>query len=534
MQYKSSNSQVIASLASPAARSEAAHPPLWFRLIWSNEEPSIPGTWRAVFVGLIAVAALTVAGLWIEPIIKGPNLAILYMVAVVVTALRWGRAAALTSAISAALSFDFFFVPPYRSFAVTDVWYLITLLGLLSVGFLVSMVTLAAREEAAAARMREAQTAALYSLTKALASESDLDQILSLIERHLFETFNRPVLLWLPGDEGLAIRCNSAGIAPGDIDSSAAKWVFEKGQQAGRGASEFSSSPIYYLPLKTWEGVIGVLGIQAVTANDFVAPRVRQLLETFANQAALAITRAILAKEAQRIQVFQEADKLQKALLNSISHNLRTPLASVTGVLNSLLEDHDLLDAPTRLELLRTAQEEARRLNQLLQNLLDMTRLEGGILRLKIEPHDLQDAVGSALEQLAAATQGRPIKVSIPPELPLVPMDFVPIVQVLVNLLDNAIKYSPAGAPIEIAAALERDHVQVRVADSGEGIPEPHLERVFEKFFRGVQAEAPGGAGLGLSICKGIVEAHRGRIWARRRLPHGTEVLFTLPLGQKP
>ncbi|HLH06595.1 MAG TPA: ATP-binding protein [Terriglobales bacterium] len=525
------DSQALSRLLRLATRNDRpAGSKHWSRSLGFGAQWAGDLDWRSALAALAPVSFLTIAGVWIEPIIKGPNLAVLYMLAVVFTALRWGRWAAVLSAISGALLFDYFFVPPYRSFSLSDVWYLITLIGLLSVGLLVSMLTLAAREEAAAARAREVQTAALYSLTKSLAAENDLDQILRVIGQHMFETFQTPIMMWMPGDGGLAIRYCNEEFAPNEVTRVAAEWVFESGQVAGYGTARFSDSRVYCLPLKTWRAVEGVLGVRVDNAKEWLAPQLRPLLETFANQAALAITRAVLAKEAQRIEVIQEADKLQKALLNSISHNLRTPLSSVTGALNSVLEDGTLLDVSTQRELLKTAQEEARRLNQLLQNLLDMTRLEGGILHLKTELHDIQDAVGAALEQLATVAQQRPITISIPPNLPLVRMDFVPIVQVLVNLLDNALKYSPVDAPIEVGAALDANQVQIRVADSGKGIPEQYLQRVFEKFFRGAPAEAPGGAGLGLSICKGLVEAHHGRIWAQRREQGGTEVIFSLPL----
>ena len=231
--------------------------------------------------------------------------------------------------------------------------------------------------------------------------------------------------------------------------------------------------------------------------------------------------------------LLQEADKLQKALLNSVSHNLRTPLASVLGALNSVLEDGALLDAPTKQSLLKTAKEEARRLDLLVQNLLDMTRLEGGAIRVKAEPCDVHDVVGAALYQLGETAQNRAISVAIAPDLPLVPMDDALIVQVLVNMLDNALKYSPGDAPIDIEAQLDTGQLEIRVLDRGRGIPEQELERVFEKFFRVALPGAPKGAGLGLSICKGFVEAHNGRILAKRRTQGGTELAFFLPLEAK-
>jgi len=228
--------------------------------------------------------------------------------------------------------------------------------------------------------------------------------------------------------------------------------------------------------------------------------------------------------------ILQAADKLQQSLFNTVSHDLRTPLASVIGALSSVLEDGALLDARTQQKLLKTAQDEARRLNWLVQNLLDMTRLEGGAIRMKTQPCDVHDVVGAALRQLGEVAQGHPVSVTIAPNLPLVPMDNVLIVQVLVNVLDNALKYSPDETPVEIEAQTDADHLEIRVLDRGRGIPEEELERVFDKFFRGASPGASKGTGLGLSICKGFVEAHNGRIVAKNRPHGGAEVAIFLPV----
>jgi PAS domain S-box-containing protein len=228
--------------------------------------------------------------------------------------------------------------------------------------------------------------------------------------------------------------------------------------------------------------------------------------------------------------MLQEADKLQQSLFNTISHDLRTPLASVIGVLSTVLEDGGLLDELTQQSLLRTAQDEARRLDSLVQNLLDMTRLEGGVIRVKIQPCDVHDVVGAALRQLGQAARSQPISITIAPNLPLVPMDHVLIVQVLVNVLDNARRYSPGESPVEIEVQLSADHLEIRVLDRGRGIPEEELGHVFDKFFRGASSETPKGTGLGLSICKGFVEAHNGAIEVRNRPHGGTEVAVFLPL----
>jgi PAS domain S-box-containing protein len=227
--------------------------------------------------------------------------------------------------------------------------------------------------------------------------------------------------------------------------------------------------------------------------------------------------------------ILQEADKLRQSLFNTVSHDLRTPLASVIGALSSVLEDGALLDALTQQSLLRTAQEEARRLDWLVQNLLDMTRLEGGVIRMKTQPCDVHDVVGAALLQLGEAARSHSVSVTIAPNLPLVPMDHVLIVQVLVNLLDNALRYSSGETPIEIEAQMGAEYLEIRVLDRGRGIPEEELDRVFDKFFRGASPGVPKGTGLGLSICKGFVEAHNGRIVARNRAKGGTEVAIFLP-----
>ena len=291
----------------------------------------------------------------------------------------------------------------------------------------------------------------------------------------------------------------------------------------------FPTAQAHYLPLRTWRGTVGVLGFQPESSTKLLPADQQQLLGSFVNQAALAITRAQLAEEAQRAELLQETDKLQKALLNSISHNLRTPMASVTGALNSILEDGHLLDASTQRELLETAREESKRLDRLLRDLLDMTRLEGNAIHIKTELCDVQDVVGAALAQLGQAAKLRRISVVVPSDLPLIPMDSALIAQVIVNLLENSLKYSEAGSPIGIEAHVAGDQLQLSVFDGGNGIQEEDFERVFEKFYRGTSSGAAKGAGLGLSICKGFIEVHDGRIWIERRPQGGTEVKFTLP-----
>jgi two-component system sensor histidine kinase KdpD len=240
------------------------------------------------------------------------------------------------------------------------------------------------------------------------------------------------------------------------------------------------------------------------------------------------------AEAAQRAELFKATERLQAALLNSISHDLRTPLVSITGALSSLAESGPALDPVIRQSLVETAREEADRMNRLVSNLLNMSRLEAGAMQVIKQPGDLQDAIGSALDNLSDRLGKRPINISIPEEFPFIPMDFVLVIQVLVNLLDNAIKYSSPDAPIEVAVRRDGELVQVRVSDRGVGIPPGDLERIFEKFYRVKQPVNVSGSGLGLAICRGIVEAHGGRCWAENRPGGGTVVVFTLPLENAP
>jgi two-component system sensor histidine kinase KdpD len=472
-----------------------------------------------------------------EHVIEPTNLAMLFLVAVVISALNWGRGPAIWASVLSVLAIDFIFVQPYLTFAVSDTQYVLTFLALLGVGVVMSTLAARAREQTDAARQREAETAELYGLSRDLAATSGLPGILDVLVTHLEHTFGREVAVLLPEEAApnqLAVRAASANLRFDENERAVADWVFQHGEPAGRNTNTLPAAQVRYLPLKTAQRVLGVLGVAGPAAAERpLTPRQRRLIEAFASQASLAIERAWLAEAARQAQVFQAAERLQTALLNSVSHDLRTPLVSITGALSSLQEDGTALDAVTRRTLVDNAREEAERLNRLVGNLLDMTRLESGPLKVKHEPVDLEDLIGSALEQLGARARGRQVSVQVEPELPLVPADFVLLAQVLVNLLDNALKYSPPDTPIAVSARLEPGGREARldVADHGSGIPPADLTQIFDKFYRVQRPGSAGGTGLGLSICRGIVEAHGGRIWAENRPEGGALFAFTVPLS---
>ena len=494
--------------------------------------PEPPAAWGHYLQALGLVAIITLLGQFIRPLIAPTNLVMVYLLAVVIAAISLGRGPSILTAVLAVLAFDFFFVPPHLTFVVADAQYLLTFAGLLVVGIVISTLTSRIREQAQAAQRREAQTAASYDLSRDLAAAGDLVAILQAVTAHVGQTFARQVLVLLPQDETLKPHMPSPEFALDESELAVAVWAFRHGQPAGRGTETLPAAGARYLPLKTAKGVVGVLGVKPVIAGDSLTQEQRRLMEAFANQTALAVERAQLAEQARQAQLLQEAEKLQAALLNSVSHDLRTPLASITGSLSSLREDNAVLDHAIRAELIDTAWEEADRLNRLVGNLLDMTRLEAGALRVKREPADIQDLVGVALARVGERLSDRLVHTEVPPDLPLVPLDFVLLIQVLVNLLDNALKYSPAGTPVGIEARQVDNEVEISVFDAGPGIPPAELERVFDKFYRVQQPGRASGTGLGLSITKGIVEAHGGRVWARNRAGGGLVVTVALPLNE--
>jgi two-component system sensor histidine kinase KdpD len=322
--------------------------------------------------------------------------------------------------------------------------------------------------------------------------------------------------------------------APDSHDQGVAQWVYDHGQLAGMGTDTLAGARALYLPLIASRGTIGVLGVRPAQLRRFLAPEQLHLLETFANQAALALERVALTEEAQRAQVQAETERMRSTLLSSVSHDLRTPLAVISGATSSLVEGATMLEPATRVELAQTAYDEAERLNRLVGNLLDMTRLESGAVQVRKEWQPLEEVVGAALTRLDERLRDHPVTASLPPDGPLVPLDSVLIEQVLINLLENAIKYTPPGSPIEISATGARDAVTVTVADRGPGIPPGGVQRVFEKFYRARAGDGSGGVGLGLTICRGIVEAHGGRIWVENRPGGGAAFHFTLPLEGTP
>ena len=480
------------------------------------------------------MVALTTALAWLMfPYFEIANLIMVYLLGVVLVAARSGRGPSTLASVSSVATFDFFFVPPYLTFRVADGQYIVTFAVMLVVALITGTLTVRIRQQVESAREREGRTAALYAISREFAYSRSVDDLLSVAVGHIGEVFSSAVSVFLPDGGGRLVR--RAGLleaSEADSGREAVAWVYEHRQPTGLGT--VPAARALYLPLVASRGAIGVLGVQPGKPQAFLEPEQLHLLETFAAQTALAVERAMLAEEAQQAHLRVESERLRNTLLSSVSHDLRTPLATITGAASSLLEEMDRLDLAARRELLQAIHEEADRLNRLVNDLLDMTRLESSAIQARKEWHPLEEIVGAALARLGRRLEDRPVTIRLPADLPLVPLDGVLMEQLLINLLENAFKYTPPGTPIEIVASANNDEVRLEVADHGPGLPPGEEARVFDKFYRGGQARGGGGVGLGLTICRGIAEAHGGRILAENRQGGGVVFRLILPLTEKP
>jgi two-component system sensor histidine kinase KdpD len=482
--------------------------------------------------GVSTVIAAGVAAWFLFGRSQLADVVMLFLLGVVLVSMRFGYGPSLLAAVLSVLTFDFFFVPPYLSFAVTDLSHIGTFGVMFLVAVVISQLTNRIRDQADSARGRERRTASLYAVSRELGAATARPALLAAAARHVQEVFDAKVAVLLPGaDDALEIVHADAGtLAPGD-DLGVADWVWNHQKPAGAGTDTLPLSRGLFVPLMGSRGRVGVLALFASVDARLDDPDERQLLFTIAGLVGSALERTQLAEEARRASLRIETEQLRNALLSSVSHDLRTPLGVVTGATSALLEDDVPKDAAMRRALLMTVHEEAERLNRLVRNLLDMTRLEAGALKVQKDLQPLEEVVGSALNRMEDRLRGREVGTSIPSDLPLVPFDAILIEQVLINLIENATKYSPAGGPIDIRASAREGEVEVEVDDRGPGVARKDADRVFDKFFRVREGEG-GGVGLGLTICRGIVNAHGGRIWVADREGGGAAFRFTLPLDE--
>jgi len=492
-----------------------------------------PLDWKDYTYALLAVAGSTGVAWLLFPFVDLSNLIMVYLFGILVVSSRQGLGPSTFASFLSVVALDFFFVPPRFSFAVSDTQYLFVFFVMLLVGLAISNLTVRVRQQAKISRLRERRTAALYALSRELASTWGTAELLNIAVKHISEVFECSVVAFLPDEHGrLQVQCGQAeDFHLGPKEMGVAHWAFDLGQMAGKGTDTLPGTDALYLPLMASGEPVGALGIMPHQADRLFIPEQMHLLEAFAHQTALAVAADKLLQKQQQTQMQMETERLRSSLLSSVSHDLRTPLAAITGSISSLIENGDKLDQATRKDLLENIHDEANRLERLVNNLLEMTKLESGAIHLEKQMTYPGEIIGSAIARLDKKLEGRKITTNIPAHLPMVSMDGLLIEQVLVNLLDNVLKYTPAGTPVDISASVESSYLVIQVADRGPGIPEEDLDRIFDKFNRGQQAGRASGAGLGLSICKGFVQIHGGTIRAQNRPGGGAIFEFSLPLN---
>jgi two-component system sensor histidine kinase KdpD len=464
------------------------------------------------------------------------NILLVYLLGVFFVALRFGLSPSILASLTSAAAFAFFFAPPIFSFAIADQENLVGLAVMLVVGAVTSNLAENIRHQTYVAEQRERRASALYSLSKAMAEARWEKEIIEVGVRHIHTEFDGRNTLLFPNDNGLVCYPIEPPLAISlqGVNLVVARWAFNHGQIAGNGTDTFPSETAIYVPLKGSTGTIGVLALEPINVRRIFAPEQRQLLDTYVYLIVHTLERANSAELAKNATLKMQAETLRNSLLSSISHDLRNPLATIVGAACTLEMDEERLDKSSRKKLIAVISEEAQRMSDLTIKILEMARLEAGEVVLNRQWYAPEEIVGSALRRLDKKLKTRPVNIHMADNLALIHVDAVLLQQVMVNLLDNADKYSPAGRPIDISVVTMPLSLSITVADRGPGIPAGLQQKIFDKFFRINEESAQSGVGLGLSICRAIIEAHGGEIQATNRNGGGTLFQLYLPLLECP
>jgi len=471
----------------------------------------------------------------IQPALGIENVDLIFLTAVVGVAVRYGLWPSLLATVASSLCYNFFFLPPIYTFTITDPTNLAAFVFFTVVAVVVSHFAARGRTQTVAAHERVRAVELLYAFSRKLAGVGTLDDVLWATAYQAALMLKVRVVLLLPEDGSIAVK---AGYPPEDrldeADVAAAKWAWQNNRVAGRGSDTLPGAKRLFLPMRTGRGAIGVMGIDSDKTGPLLTPDQRRLLDALIDQAALAIERVYLVEDVDRAKRTIETDRLRSALLTSISHDLKTPLASVLGAASTLRDLSGALTDTEKADLLTTVIDESERLNRFIANLLDMTRLESGAVVPNTALHDLGEIVGSALRRASKILARHRIELELAAGLPMLELDAVLFEQALFNLLDNAAKYSPDGTTIRIRSWRDQDAVCLQVLDEGDGIPPADLEHIFDKFYRAEKGDrVRAGTGLGLAISRGFVEALQGQITAANR-PDRPGAVFAIRLPVPP
>jgi two-component system sensor histidine kinase KdpD len=489
-------------------------------------------TWREAILAVGVLAVSTLISLALRSYFAATNLVMVYLLGVVAIAIRCSRRVSVGASVLSVAAFDFFCVPPYLTFAINDYEYLVTFAGMLVVALVISTQTARIRANVLHATERETRTQALYRLSRTLSGQTRVFEAARAAAEQAGQVFQASVVIFLPDEGKVSFHKRTSDYLPVPAaEESIAQWAFDNGRQAGCGMENFPAATAFYVPLRGTREIYGVMCVLPAASKQVFSPEQQNLLDLFANQTALAIERTISQKAAEDTRLRMETEQMRSSLLSAISHDLRTPLASITGAASTLRSQWERLTGEVRQELLESVSEETERLSRLVGNLLDMTRFESGTVELRRDLYPLEEIVGSALQRLEHNMKERPVTTLLPDDLPPVFVDDVLIGQVVTNLLENALKYTPMGTPLELAGEAVGDGVILEIRDRGPGIAVGEEDRIFEKFYRGVSKGARG-AGLGLAICRAIVQAHQGSIQAFNRPGGGAVFRVQLPAGR--
>lgn len=496
---------------------------------------------RAIALGpivasLAIVAIMTVLGFVVIGREDVTNIVIVFLFAIAAVSIRFGHHAALAAAIGSALSVNYFFLPPYGSLALASGREIGTFAGMFITAVFLSSLQERLRRQARAARQSERRTESLYVLARELVDAPSIDVLCSRGAEQIEIAANAAVSIMLRDPSGFSRAFRAGGAAPLNVeDLSVATWAATHLEPAGAGTRNHPNCTACYVPLISGRGCVGVMSLRARAGEEVAASSARpsSLVSSMARQVALALDRALLAEEKQQAVLEAETERIRSAVLSSVSHDLRTPLAVITSASSALLEHGDRIPSAARAEMCRMIHDEGKRLNDLLKSLLDVTRLQGGNLKVNREWESLEEVIGSVLRRVEEQTIDRQVRTNIPSDLPLLQIDATLVEQVLLNLIDNAFKHSFSEQSVDIDVTVKDEAVLVSVIDHGQGVRADELDHIFDKFYRNEKV-ASGGLGLGLTIARGIVQAHGGRIWAAHTPGGGLTVHFTLPLIGSP
>jgi len=486
-------------------------------------------------IGLVALT--TAVALPLRSRLQITDIAMLYLLPVVAVAARYRRAAAVLTTVLGIALFDLLFVPPYYTFAVQEPAYILTFLVMLAVALVMSGLTARIREHAEEAEARERRTAALYAMSSELTPVATPAEVISIFKRHLGQLLQARVIVLLDEEVGLeseAPRWPDDAVFESQLVRLAAAWTYRSGKSSGQGTPHSAEAEALIVPLRSSVRIQGVAVIVPEPEERTLERGQRLTAEVLAERAGIELERTVLGERHRRATVAVEAERLRSGLLSSVSHDLRTPLSAIESAGTSLLQDERALSAEDRRGMARIIVEESRRMSRLINNLLDLVRVEAGMRAVK-QWLPLEEPVISALGRLEVTLHDHPVALKLPADLPLVPVDEVLLEQLLINLLENAAHHTPPGTGIAVSAWPEPGVIIVEVADQGPGVPPGAEEQVFDRFYRGPGAARESqGSGLGLAICRGIVAAHGGRIWVERHPGGGAAFRFSLPLEGPP